>query len=139
MPPAVFSVTVMAPEQSVFQGRAKSLVAPGKDGYFGVLAHHAPMVAELGIGRLTITDESGAAHLYAVAGGFLETANNEVTILADCCEAAQEIDMPRAEAAERRARERLSGEGEDIDVARAQAALQRALNRMRASSESPRE
>jgi F-type H+-transporting ATPase subunit epsilon len=138
MPPAVFSVTVMAPEQSVFQGRARSLVAPGKDGYFGVLAHHAAMVAELGIGRLSITEESGTARVYAISGGFLETANNEVTILADCCEAAHVIDVTRAAAAQQRAKERLSARTTDIDLARAQAALQRALNRIRVASESPR-
>jgi F-type H+-transporting ATPase subunit epsilon len=130
--PAVFSMTVMAPEQSVFQGNARSLMAPGKDGYFGVLARHASMVAELGIGKLSITDESGTTSLYAIAGGFLETGDNEVTVLADSCEPAQKIDLSRAEAAEQRARERLSGKAsDDLDVARAQAALQRALNRLR--------
>ncbi len=135
MPPAVFSVTVMAPEQSVFQGKARSLVAPGKDGYFGVLAHHASMVAELGVGKLSITDESETVHLYAVSGGFLETANNDVTILADCCEAAPEIDVSRAEAAQQRAKERLTARAEDSDLARAQAALQRALNRIRVAGD----
>ena len=48
---------------------------------------------------------------------------------------SEEIDVSRARAAERRARERLSRHGEDIDVARAQAALQRALNRLRAAEE----
>jgi len=134
--PAVFSLTVMAPEQSVFQGKARSLVAPGKDGYFGVLARHAAMVTELGTGRLSITDEGGATGLYAISGGFLEAGDNEVTVLADSCEAAQLIDVSRAEAAEQRARERLSRSAEDIDAARAQAALYRALNRIRVASAS---
>jgi len=134
MPP-VFAVTVMAPEQTVFTGKVRSLVAPGKEGYFGVLAHHAPMVAELGIGALTIVDEGGTRRVFAIAGGFLEAGSNQVTILADSAEMAESIDVGRAESAQQRARERLSRRGEDIDLARAEAARQRALNRIRVARE----
>jgi F-type H+-transporting ATPase subunit epsilon len=130
MPP-VFSLTVMAPEQTIFRGKARSLVAPGSEGYLGVLAHHAPMVTELRIGRLTIVEEAGARRLFALSGGILETGGNQATILADSAEPAQEIDLARAEAAEQRAKDRISRNGEDLDVARAQAALERALNRLR--------
>jgi len=134
MPP-VFSVTVMAPDEAVFTGKARSLIAPGKEGYLGVLAHHAPMVVELGVGKLSIVDEQGTSSVYALSGGVLETGGNQVTVLADSAEPASAIDLVRAEAAEQRAQARLSRRGEDIDVARAQAALQRALNRIKIARE----
>jgi F-type H+-transporting ATPase subunit epsilon len=93
------------------------------------------MVAELQTGRLSFVEEAGGRKLFALSSGILETGGNQVTILADSMETAEEIDVSRARAAERRARERLSRHGEDIDVARAQAALQRALNRLRAAEE----
>jgi F-type H+-transporting ATPase subunit epsilon len=52
-------------------------------------------------------------------------------VLADSAEAAGEIDMERARAAQARAEERLHARAADVDVLRAQAALQRALNRLR--------
>jgi F-type H+-transporting ATPase subunit epsilon len=134
MPP-VYELTVLAPERTVYRGRARSLVAPGVEGYFGVLAHHAPMVAGLGTGLLEVEDEAGMTRSFALSGGFLEVGGNEVHILADVAEAAEDIDVARAEAAQRRARERLGSRDQSIDVARAQAALQRALNRLRVAGQ----
>ena len=136
----VFSLKVMSPERTVFAGQARSLVAPGREGYFGVLAHHAAMVAELGIGKLAIAGDDGRRMLYAIAGGFLEVSDNHVTILVDAGERADEIDMARAEASEHRAEGRLKEQRskareKDVDTARATAALHRALNRLRVARE----
>ena len=130
MPP-VYQLQVIAPEQMVYEGRAVSLVAPGREGYFGVLAHHAPMVAELATGVLTVEEERGARRRFAITGGFLEVEHDQVHVLADAAEAGEDIDVARAQAAERRAREWLARHRPEVDIARAQAALQRALNRLR--------
>ena len=134
MPP-VYELKVVAPEHAVYEGRARSLVAPGVEGYFGVLAHHAPMVAELGTGRLTIEDEDGRRRLFAVTGGIVTVSYGQVSILADAAESAEEIDVERAQAAEDRAKGRLGPGGKAMDAARAEAALQRALNRLRVAGE----
>lgn len=134
MPP-VYELRVVSPEHIVYEGRARSLVAPGVEGYLGVLAHHAPMVAELGTGRLTVEDEEGRRRLFALAGGVLTVSYGHVSILADTAEGAEEIDVERARAAEARAKGRLSSDGGDVDGARAEAALQRALNRLRVARE----
>ena len=132
-----FAVSLLTPERQVYAGRLSSLVAPGRDGYLGVLAYHAPLVAELTVGKLSLVEESGGRRLFAVSGGVLEAGGNEVTILADAAESAEGIDVGRARAAERRAGERLT-QGGEVDVARAQAALQRALNRLRVAGQGPR-
>jgi F-type H+-transporting ATPase subunit epsilon len=132
----VFEVSILAPDHALFEGRVRSIVAPGVDGYFGVLARHAPMVAQLGPGVLSIAKEQGDQEFFACSSGFLEIEPDQVTILADTAEAAEEIDMARARAAERRARERLRTHGPRVDFARAEAALQRALVRLRAVEKS---
>lgn len=108
-------------------------MAPGAEGYFGVLSRHAPMVAELRVGELDLVDEHGQRRVFAVAGGILEVQRDGVIVLADAVEAAQDIDVARATAARSRAEERLRSRASDVDPARAQAALQRALNRLRVS------
>lgn len=140
MPSPVFELAIMAPDHKLFEGRARSLVAPGVEGYFGVLARHAPMVAQLGPGVLTVTEENGEKTHFAVSSGFLEVNPEEVTILADTAEAAAEVDVERARAAEERARQRLQAPAKEVDVGRAEAALQRALARLHAAemSGSPR-
>ena len=131
MPSPVYDLTVLAPDHSLFQGRVRSLVAPGAEGYFGILARHAPLIAQLGTGVLSVTGENGEASLFAVHSGFLEVEPDGVTILADTAEAATEIDFERAHAAEERARQRIRTHQPDVDLARAEAALQRALARIR--------
>lgn len=134
MPFPLFDLTILAPDHSLFEGRVRSLIAPGAEGYFGVLARHAPMVAELGPGALMIRRENGAEDYFAVSAGFLEVELEGVTVLADTAEAAAEINVERARAAEQRARRRLRLHEKDIDIARAEAALQRALARLKAAA-----
>ena len=130
MPP-LYELTILAPDRQVYRQRISSLIAPGVDGYFGVLARHAPMVAELATGELSLVDDQGKRQFLALAGGFLEVAWDEVSILADAAEPAAEIDVARAREAEGRARQRLATRDPEVDVARAEAALRRAITRLR--------
>ena len=137
MPP-LYELAILAPDRSVFEGKVSSLVAPGSEGYFGVLAHHAPMVAGLGAGEISLVMEGAERRVFAVSGGMLEVTWGRVTVLADAAEPAQEIDIARAQAAERRAEERLHSRDANVDVARAEVALRRALNRLRVAEKRPR-
>jgi F-type H+-transporting ATPase subunit epsilon len=130
--PRPFGLTVMAPDHALFEGEVQGLIAPGIEGYLGVLAGHAPMVTELGPGVLTVVEVNGERRHYAVSAGFLEVRREEVAVLADAAEAAGEIDVERARAAEGRARGRLRSGTSDIDATRAEAALRRALARLQA-------
>lgn len=134
--PLLYDLTVVSPDRIVYQGKAQSLVAPGAEGSFGVLPHHAPMVAELGIGELDVVSEQGERVSFALSGGLLEVTWGAVIVLADSAEASGEIDIERARAAETRAQERLHAHALDLDFERAQAALRRALNRLRVAERS---
>lgn len=110
------------------------LIAPATDGQLAILPRHAALMTTLDYGELIFrrgTEESG----FAIAGGFMEVRSDRVSVLADAAEAAEEIDIDRAEAARARAEARLRQAREqaisDIDMARAQAALQRSLLRLR--------
>ena len=111
------------------------VVAPGVEGYFGVLPGHAPLLTTLGSGEVTYRTGRSEQYLL-VAGGFAEVQPDRVIILAEVAESPEEIDRARAERARQRAELRLSGrhpqgnedEGE-IDFNRALAALARALAR----------
>jgi len=73
-------------------------------------------------------------HYLAIAAGFAEVQPDRVTILAHVAEAASEIDIVRAEAAMKRARERLSSGLSDIDFERARVALLKAIIRLQVAS-----
>ena len=130
-----FHLTVFTQEKAVLDQQALSIVAPGSEGYLGVLRDHAPLVTELMPGKLTVKDLNGDEAVYAVSGGFIEVNRNTVTILSDALERPEEVDAVRAEAAARRARERLEKRSSDVDVDRAEAALRRALNRLKVRRE----
>jgi len=125
-----FLLEVVTPTRLLASGEATELVAPGGEGYFGVLPGHTPFLTALGIGELTYWQGREERHL-SVAWGYAEVRPDKVVVLAEAAERATEIDMGRAEAARRRAEERLRRWGdESIDFTRAQGALQRALTRL---------
>lgn len=81
-----FHITLLTPERTVYEGEAVHLLAPGSEGYLGVLAHHAPLLTGLKDGALAVRAPDGSEHLFRTPGGFLEVADNRVTVLADACE-----------------------------------------------------
>lgn len=132
---ATFQVKILSSTRAVFDGESSSLVARGRDGYFGILARHAPLISSLVPGKLVLKDASGTEQVFSMSGGLLEVADNRVVILADAAECPEEIDYDRACEAERRARERLEKQEKGIDVARAEHALRRAFNRKKVAEE----
>lgn len=79
---ATFRLQIVTPSQILFDGEVESLVAPGRNGYFGVLPHHAPLVAALGPGTLRVRKKDRTEFTHSLAGGFLEVSNNEAVLLA---------------------------------------------------------
>lgn len=129
---ATMRCEVVTAERVVYSDDVNMVIAPGIEGVMGILPHHAPLITALTYGELVIRKEGEEDVLMAIGGGFMEVRGDRVTILADSAERAEEIDEARAEAARRRAEERLRERArEDIDFARAEAALRRSLVRLR--------
>ncbi len=123
-------VEVVTAERELYSGEADMVSAPGSEGRLGILPRHAALLTTLMPGELTIKLE-GAEEPIFVSGGFLEVSGNIVTVLADTAEYAEEIDQARAEAARRRAQERLEQAESDVDRAELLGALERAMSRLR--------
>jgi F-type H+-transporting ATPase subunit epsilon len=80
---AEFQLLIYTQAKKVFDGQVVSIVVPAETGYLGVLAHHAPLVAILGTGTLTIKLPGDVEHKVHLAGGFLEVHDNIATLLVD--------------------------------------------------------
>lgn len=133
---STFKLEIVTPDRVLMSvADAVSIVVPGSEGYFGVLAGHAPLAALMAPGDIEIRRAGGVEELIATSGGFIEVLPEGVTILADTAETSDEIDVERARSAYRRASERLNHLSPDVDVDRARAALQRAIARLTAAEQ----
>jgi len=122
------------PTRQLVSEEVDEVVAPGSEGYFGVLSGHAAFLATLGSGEVVYRRGRDEVHL-AVHGGFAEVTPERVIILAETAERPDEIDRTRAERARQRAEQRMTGRDPDgaegeIDYDDAVAAYQRALTRL---------
>ncbi|HEU4456976.1 MAG TPA: F0F1 ATP synthase subunit epsilon [Longimicrobium sp.] len=75
-------VVVLSPERTVYEGEADQVVAPAFNGQLGILRGHAPLMALLGQGVLRVTS-GGREQRFEVSGGFLQVADNVVTVLSE--------------------------------------------------------
>ncbi len=123
---------IVTAERVVFSEDVDVVVAPGIEGELGILPHHAPLMTTLQVGELRVK-KGGEEFSLVISGGFLEVRPDRIIVLADVAERAEEIDVARAEAAKRRAQERLSSRATGVDLNRAEAALRRSLVRLKVS------
>lgn len=79
------SVALITPEKTVFQDQADMVVIPAWDGEVGILRGHAPMMALLGTGIMRVT-RNGAEERFRVSGGFMQVADNVVSVLSERAE-----------------------------------------------------
>ena len=78
-------VAVISPERTVFEGEADQVVVPAWDGEVGILRGHAPLLALLGQGELRIK-QGGSEQRFKISGGFLQVADDVVTVLSERAE-----------------------------------------------------
>ena len=124
-----FELEIVTPERMIVRDRAEEMQIPGKNGYLGILPLHAPLITELAVGEITYRNRNSIHHL-AVAWGFAEVLPDKVTILAEVAEPAEEVDVSRAQAAKRRAQDRLAAGNTEEDFNRAMGDLKRAETRL---------
>ena len=117
---------------SVYDDMVSYVELPFSGGGVGILKDHAPMLGAMEDGVVTARKEDGTEEYVAVNLGVANIVHNEVTLLVRTAERAEDIDLPRAQDAEKRARERLADKDGGWDMNRAQVALHRALARQAA-------
>jgi F-type H+-transporting ATPase subunit epsilon len=126
---ATMRLDIVTAEKLVYSDEVSSVVVPGAEGQLGILPNHAPLLTSLKPGELKVLKEGEETNI-AVSGGFLEVLKNVVTILADTAERAEDIDVERAEAALKRAQEKVNSSESDLDLERAIRALKRSQARV---------
>ncbi|MGB6689170.1 MAG: ATP synthase F1 subunit epsilon [Terracidiphilus sp.] len=90
-------VRLVTPERILFESRAEAVDLPSKSGYMEVLYGHAPLMAELGAGDVTLHGAPEGDKRYNVSWGFVEVLPDRVTILANDALKPEEIDVKRAQ------------------------------------------
>jgi F-type H+-transporting ATPase subunit epsilon len=129
---AKLNFRIATPERVVYESEVEQVTCMTQMGEVTILPNHIPLVATLVPGELKVI-ETGSQKYMSVAGGFLEVRpNNEVVILADAAEHAEEIDLARAEEARKRAKELMKEPAQGGGtIAEAQALLERSLARIK--------
>ncbi|MCX7855640.1 MAG: F0F1 ATP synthase subunit epsilon [Anaerolineae bacterium] len=125
-----FRLEVVTPERQLFSGDVDSVLAPGAEGQLGILPHHAPLVSTLTVGEL-VARRGEEEFVFAIYGGFIQVLPNQVIVLADVGERAEDVDAEQAERARREAEELLQREPPPELRAEAMMALRKAQLRLR--------
>jgi F-type H+-transporting ATPase subunit epsilon len=92
---ATFHFDLVSPEKLAFSGEVDQVDIPGVEGDFGVLAGHAPVVAAIRPGILTVTTSGGTHEKIIVLGGLAEVSEKGLTVLADVATSIEELDRAR--------------------------------------------
>lgn len=79
---STFIAQILTPEGSLFEGDVTGVKMPGTEGSFEVKANHAPIVSTLEEGEVLVRKAEGDAN-YKISGGFVEVADNKLTLLAE--------------------------------------------------------
>lgn len=123
---------IVTPERTVYESEIDQVTLPTQEGEITVLPEHIPLISVLAPGEL-VARKNGEEIAMAVSGGMIEVRKNEITILADTAERAEEIDVKRAEEARERA-EKLKDEKirmDDTEYAAVAALMERNLARIK--------
>lgn len=133
----MIELEIVTPNGHYLDDTVKSIHAKSLMGEFTLLPNHMPIVMSLVPCRLVLTMKNDTKEEYAISGGILHFDTNKATLLTDAIEGKAEIDIPRAQAAYKRARIRLEKRTEQTNMRRAELALQRAINRLSITNTQP--
>ena len=101
------NLEVVTPFRTVLNEEVDSVTLPGIEGEMGILPEHVPLLTTLDAGIMSYVNSSGSTQAIAVHWGYAQVDGNNVRVLAELAETADEIDLPRAQEAEKKAKELL--------------------------------
>ena len=128
-----FRLKIVTPDGLIYDGEAEQLTVRTQEGDVSILARHINFVIPLGMGRAVVT-ANGQRRAAACIGGMLSVVNGDVTLVTTTFEWADQIDVDRAERAQKKAEDRLKASTSDTEVHLAEAKLHRALVRKSVAS-----
>ncbi|MBO6640192.1 MAG: F0F1 ATP synthase subunit epsilon [Roseitalea sp.] len=118
-----FNFELVSPEKLLVSTEVSEVVVPGADGYFTVLAKHAPTMSTLQPGVAEVTDTGGSTEKYVVFGGFVDVTPEACTLLAESAVRVADIDRDDLEQRIKDAREDVADAKDDETRTKAQAYL----------------
>jgi F-type H+-transporting ATPase subunit epsilon len=131
--PTHLQLQIVSADRLLVNEQVDEVQIPGTQGYLGILPGHTPLLSTLDVGQLWYR-QGQDKHFLSLAFGFAEVQPDRVTILAQIAETAAEIDASRAEAAKKRAEERLAKPTTEMDFERARVALLKSLVRLQVAT-----
>ena len=130
-----YYLRVVAADKVFFSGRCEDLIVPAFDGQKEILAHHEAMVIAVDDGEMKFKPEGSSEWQNVVVGkGFVQIANNRVTLLVETAERPEDIDIARAKEAKERAEEKLRQKQSIQEYYHSSASLARAMSRLKEAS-----
>jgi F-type H+-transporting ATPase subunit epsilon len=130
--PTKLTLSIVTPDHSISH-EVDEVALPGQMGDFGVRPGHTPLFAGLRTGTMWYR-QGTQRHYLAVSVGFAQVLPDQVTVLAQVAESAEDLDEARAEAGMARAQEMMQGVARDVDFERARLALLKTLQQLQAES-----
>ena len=130
--PTKIQLNIVTPDQQIIH-EVDEVELPGQMGYFGVLPGHTPFFSSLKTGTMWYR-QGTEKHYLVVSVGFAQVLPDQVTVLAQVAETAEQLDQARAEAGMTRAQEMMAAPPGEIDFERARLALLRTLQQLQAEA-----
>ena len=121
---------IVTPEKMIFDEEVNMVTLPSSEGQLGILPHHANLMAKLVPGELRIK-KGDKTDILAVGGGFLQMADNTLTIMTDLATLEKDIDERAVEEAKKRAEQALEQKLSDEEYAETLAVLEKSLAQLR--------
>jgi F-type H+-transporting ATPase subunit epsilon len=127
--PTNLTLEIVTPEGLLLREEVDQVIAPGQDGYFGVLPGHTPFLSTLGVGEIAVF--AGTSRYYLTCfWGYCEVLPERVNILAELGERAEAIDPARAEQAKARAEASMKAIRDEAGYQEARVAYIKAVTRL---------
>lgn len=124
-----YNIKIITPEKTFFEGTTTQIIAKTTSGNVGILHGHVPYVANL-VSSPFMIEVDGSLKEAAISGGLLKVSPEDVVVVTNAIEWADEIDVARAERSKQNAEERMKRHESQKEFDRAEKKLKRALNRL---------
>lgn len=121
---------LITPKKQIFSEDVDSVTIPTSTGEITVLPHHIDLLSRISAGEI-VARSKGHEHSFAITGGILQVAKDTITVLGDYAIRAEEIEVSKAQAAQKRAQDAMEKRVTDEEYAEARAELGRSLLELR--------
>lgn len=122
----ILHLEIITPEKIVYTEDVDEVIAPTVKGQISILPNHVGLLTQIEPGEL-IVKKGGKDNFIAITGGFLEVKKNNISILADYAVRSEDIEVVKAEQAQKRAQKVMAEKASEKDFAIAQSELRRSL------------